>query len=45
MQIAYMGFPLMGLPKKSPNRWFIFIMDNPIEMDNLGASHFRKPPY
>ena len=24
--------------------WFIYLMENPINIDDLGYPHFRKPP-
>ena len=36
---TYGGFHKWGTPK-----WMVYSGQNPIDMDNLGVPHFRKPP-
>ena len=31
----------MGVPLY---RWMVYFMDHPIQIDDLGVPHFRKPP-
>ena len=32
---------VMGVPLY---RWMVYFMDHPIQIDDLGVPHFRKPP-